>query len=86
MTSELQCKFENYGRNMAVNFKKALQNGDHSDVTVVCDDNKQFKLHKVILAACSDTFKKIFCSNPSTTTVFLRGVQSEPFMKIITFM
>ena len=46
MAVEFQCKFEEYGGNMAEQFKQVLKNGDYSDVSVVCgDDNKQFNLH-----------------------------------------
>ena len=72
---------------MAANFQKFLENGEHSDVTIVCDDDKQLKLHKVILASCSETFNKMFSSNTSSsTTVYLRGVESRPMKLLVKFM
>ena len=34
-------------------FKDLLFETDFADVTLVCDDDKQFSAHKVILSACS---------------------------------
>ena len=87
MSTEYLCKFEHYRSNLAANFQKFLENGKHSDVTLVCDDDKQLKLHKVILASCSETFNKMFSSNTSSsTTVYLRGVGSRSMKLLVKFM
>ena len=31
----------------------------HSNVTLVCDDQNQFRAHKIVLSSCSPVFKKI---------------------------
>ena len=40
-------------------FKDLYEEGRHTDVTLVSDDQTQFKAHKFILSACSPVFKKI---------------------------
>ena len=48
-----------------------------TDVTLVCDDQKQFKAHKVVLSASSTVFKSIINGNYSTNPViYLRGILS----------
>merc|ERR1712126_211027 len=57
-----------------------------TDITLVSEDRKSFKAHKVILSACSPVFKSIIndgaLSNP---TVFLRGIHSNE-LSILQFI
>ena len=49
-----------------------------TDVTLVCDDKKQFKAHKVVLSACSSVFKSIIYDLPQDSSViYLRGIQHQ---------
>ena len=59
----------------------------HSDVTLVCDDQTQFKAHKIVLSACSPVFKTIIDNNPSQhPLIYLRGIQSQEMESILQFM
>ena len=40
-----------------------------TDVTLVCDDKRQFKAHKVVLSACSPVFKNIIDDLPNKSSV-----------------
>ena len=40
-----------------------------TDVTLVCDDKKQFKAHKIVLSACSSVFKSIISDLPKNNSV-----------------
>ena len=46
-------------------FKDLYEAEKHSDVTIVCDDQTQFKVHKIFLNACSPVLKKIIDNNPA---------------------
>ena len=62
---------------------------DLTDVTLVCDDDKQIKAHKVVLSACSNVFKKITKSLPQNVgnaVIYLRGIQHEDMESILEFM
>ena len=58
-----------------------------TDVTLVCDDKKQFKAHKIVLSACSSVFKSIINDLPQDSSViYLRGIQHQEMESILEFM
>ena len=68
-------------------FKNLYDEREYSDVTLVCDDQTQFKAHKIVLSACSPVFKKIIDNNPSQhPLIYLMGVQSYEMESILQFM
>ena len=67
--------------------QQLYQEGEYSDVTLVSDDQTQFKAHKIVLSACSPVFKKIIDNNPSQhPLIYLRGIQSYEMESILQFM
>ena len=48
----------------AETFIALLQDNAFNDVTIVCEDHRQVKGHKVILSSGSKFFKEIFLKNP----------------------
>ena len=56
-----------------------------TDVTLVCDDQKQLKAHKVILSAFSSVFKNIFTQN-NIPLIYLRGIDYSEMESIIQFI
>jgi len=47
-----------------------------TDVTLVCDGDKQLKAHKVILGSCSKFFKNVFLRNPHThPIIYMKGIE-----------
>ena len=68
-------------------FKELYRYGRHSDLTLVSEDQAQFKAHKIVLSACSPVFKRIIDSNPSQhPLIYLRGIQSYEMESILQFM
>jgi len=68
-------------------FKNLINETEFSDVTLACSDEKQIKAHKVILAACSPFFKKIFRKNPHQhPLLYLKGVTHRDLESILEFM
>ena len=71
-------------RNMLHEMRKS---NDLTDVTLVCDDKRQFKAHKVVLRACSSVFKSIINELPQNNSViYLRGVQHQEMDAILEFI
>ena len=56
-------------------------------VTLVSEDKKHFKAHKVVLSACSPVFKSIFGDSiMSNSIIYLRGIQSLETESILQFI
>ena len=67
--------------------KDLYEEGKYSDITLVCDDQTQFKAHKIVLRACSPVLKKIIDNNSSQhPLIYLRGIQSYEMDSILQFM
>jgi hypothetical protein len=79
--------FESYLSTTAQNL---LTDDAFTDVTLVSEDHKTFKAHKVMLSACSSVFKSLLMINASQlvqqTTLYLRGVNSEKLEALIEFI
>ena len=58
-----------------------------SDVTLVCEDNKQLKTHKVIISSCSPFFKNILKNNPHQhPLIYLKGIKFEQLQSVLKFV
>ena len=68
-------------------FKDIYQEKEYADVTLVSNDQVQFKAHKIVLSTCSPVFKEIIDNNPSEhPLIYLRGIQSNEIESILQFM
>ena len=62
-------------------------NNDFADVTLACEDGKQFEAHKVILASSSPFFQNILRRNKHAhPLIYMRGMKSEDLVAIIDFL
>ena len=80
-------RWNNFGSNIGSAFKD-LKNEEHLfDVSIVCNDNKIVKAHKLILSACSPFFRLIFKSHPHQhPLLYLKGVNHDDIAAILEFM
>ena len=63
------------------------KSNDLTDVTLICDDKRQFKAHKIVLSACSSVFKSIINDLPhNNSVIYLRGIQHQELESILEFM
>jgi hypothetical protein len=68
-------------------FKNLKEDGNFSDITLVCDQNKQLKVHKIIIGACSSFFRNILVGLPAGHLYFyVDGVTFEDLKAAINFM
>ena len=87
MAEKYTLNWQTFSEHLQLMFKDLYQEGRYSDVTLVSDDQTQFKAHKIVLSACSPVFKKIIDSNPSQhPLIYLRGIQSYEIESILQFM
>ena len=87
MADKYTLNWHTFTDHLQLMFKDLYEEEKHSDVTLVSDDQTQFKAHKIVLSACSPVFKKIIDNNPSQhPLIYLRGIQSYEMESILQFM
>ena len=87
MTEKYTLNWQTFSEHLQLMFKDLYQEGRYTDVTLVSDDQTQFKAHKIVLRACSPVFKKIIDNNPSQhPLIYLRGIQSYEVDSILQYM
>ena len=57
-----------------------------ADVTLICDDQTQFKAHRVVLSASSSVFRNILKSSDGSPFIYLRGIAKEEIEAIMQFI
>ena len=68
-------------------FKELIGQTEFVDVTLVSEDGKQVKAHKVVLSASSPVLKNILVSNPHQhPLVYLTGLKYPELQSMINFM
>ena len=73
--------FSSHGQEV---FKNLLETQEFTDVTLISDDQHQYRVHKFILSACSTVFRKIL-STPNSS-IYLRGIHHEELESILQFI
>ena len=46
-----------------------MKSKELTDVTLICDEKRQLKAHKIVLSACSSVFKSIIHDLPPNSSV-----------------
>ena len=54
MAEKYTLNWHTFSEHLQWMFKDLYEEEKHSDVTLVCDDQTQFKAHKIVLRACSE--------------------------------
>jgi hypothetical protein len=68
-------------------FNVLYSDQEFTDVTLVCDEDKQVKAHKVILSSSSKLFRRILLRNPHQhPLIYLKGIGYEKLQFILQFM
>ena len=75
--------FSSHGKEL---FKNLMETQEFTDVTLISDDQHQYKVHKFILSACSTVFRNILTSNPNNSSIYLRGIHHEELESILQFI
>ena len=87
MAEKYTLNWHTFSEHLQLMFKDLYEEQKHYDLTLVCDDQTQFKAHKIVLRACSPVFKKIIDNNPSQhPLIYLRGIQIHELESILQFV
>ena len=87
MSEKFLLKWKEFYANIGRNYKELREHSDYSDITLACDGNQQFKVHKLIISASSEIFKEMLVSyNNSNPLIYLRGITANDLNSIIDFI
>ena len=87
MTTKLDINRKSFNYHILDNMKHLLTSNQFADVTLVCDDNTQFRAHSFVLSACSTVFSNLFNGeSQSNAAVFLNGINQRDISLILKFM
>jgi len=71
----------------AATFQLLYSNNNFADVTLVCEDGRQLKAHKIILSSSSVLFRRILVGNPHQyPVIYLRGIKYQDLQLIVQFI
>jgi hypothetical protein len=86
--SEKFClQWDDFQLNMVTFFHDLRTDTNLSDVTLVCEDNKQVEAHKVILSACSPFFHTLLSRNKQPhPIIYMRGLKAKDLAAIVDFI
>jgi len=80
-------RWNDFETNISRAFQDLREEKDFLDVTLACDGEKQIKVHKVILSACSPFFRSVLRKNPHDhPLLYLKGVKYNELQSILNFM
>ena len=86
-SEEFSLSWGQFGSSIKTAFKNLLNDQHFTDVTLVSEDNKQIKAHKVILSSSSKFFNQILLDNPHQhPLLFLKGISHSDLLAIVKFI
>ena len=87
MSEKLCLQWNDFKENITASFGSLRHDEDFADVTLACEDGKQVKAHKVVLAGSSPVFQNILKSNKHAhPLLYMRGMKSEDLLAILDFL
>ena len=80
-------KWDDFERYVGSSCNDLLYQQEFVDVTLVSEDEKEIKAHKVIISVCSSVFRNILLQNPHQhPLVYLSGVKFEELNSLVEFI
>ena len=88
MSEKLFLQWNEFKEHVASAFGILREDNDFADVTLACEDGKQFEAHKVILASSSLFFQNLLRRNKHHPhpLIFMRGMKSDDLAAVIDFL
>ena len=87
MSEKLCLQWNDFQDNIKSAFGDLREDNDFADVTLACEDGEQVEAHKVILAASSPFFQRLFGRNKHPhPLIYMRGVKSGELLSILDFL
>ena len=82
-----QIQWTEYSDHFQNSLQSLMLSSELTDVTLVCDDKKVLKAHKLVLSSCSSVFKNIIQSMPENNSmIYLRGIKHQEMESILQYI
>ena len=87
-SSEKFClNWNDFQKNISSSFQEMRDDLDLADVTLACEDRKQFLAHKLVLSASSPFFKDILQKHKHPhPLIYLKGMKAEVLDSVLNFL
>ena len=86
-TEKISVKWEDFDRSIKSSFTLLRNAIEFSDVTLACEDGKQFLVHKAVLASQSPFFLNLLKRNQHPhPLIYMRGVNAENLVSIVDLL
>ena len=87
MAEKLCLQWNDFQENVKSAFGHLRGTNDFADVTLACEDGRQVKAHKVILASLSPFFQRILKRNEhSHPLIYMKGMKTDDLTAIVDFL
>ena len=86
MGENVNLTWQNFSHHREKIFKNLMETQRFTDVTLISDDQHQYRVHKFILRTCSFALRKILANNPLTTSIYLMGIHHKELESILQFI
>ena len=87
MSKKLFLQWDDFAEDVATSFANLREVSDFTDVTLVCQDGRQFEAHRLILSSSSPVFQAMLKGyRHNHPLVYLRGVRSIDLIAILDFL
>ena len=87
MEEKLCVKWNDFHENINSSFASIRKDFEFSDVTLACEDGQQVEAHRVILAASSPFFQRLFRRNKHPhPLLYMRDVAFQDLVAIVDFL
>ena len=86
MTDKYNLKWHTFSEHLTILFSDLYSKNLFADITLVCDDQNEFKVNKFVLYSGSSVFKNILENHADQNLIYLRGISSKEMEKILEFM
>ena len=88
MASEKFClNWNDFQKNIRSTFQEMRDDLDLADVTLACEDRRQFQAHKFVLSASSPFFKEILGNNRHPhPLIYLKGMKAVALESVLDFL
>ena len=87
MADKFCLQWNDFQDNVKSAFGHLRDSTDFADVTLACEDGRQVKAHKVILASLSPFFQRILKrNNHSHPLIYMKGMKTDDLTAIVDFL